>query len=191
MDENEWADRLMSQERREWQNPDAIISRLGMRKGNIIADLGCGPGFFTIPIAKAVCPEGHVYAVDSSSTMLEHLRRNVRKGSHAPISCLTLVQRDVTDTGIPDERVNFSFFANVLHDVENRHSFWNEVRRITVRGGFVVNVDWKKEETEGGPPVSIRLEKDEVVKEAAAEHLEFLKDFECGKMHYGLLFRKS
>ena len=62
---DDFAEILMSPGRLEWQNPDKIVRALGVKQGMKVADIGCGPGFFTIPLARAVGQRGAVYAVDS------------------------------------------------------------------------------------------------------------------------------
>lgn len=74
METDEFARVLMSKERRERQNPEKIIKSVGVTRGMVVADLGCGPGFFTIPLALAVGKSGMVYAVDSDAGMLSYLR---------------------------------------------------------------------------------------------------------------------
>lgn len=49
-----FAERLMLEERRRMQDPQQIVDQLSPRTGIVVADLGCGPGLFTIPIALKV-----------------------------------------------------------------------------------------------------------------------------------------
>ncbi len=50
-----------------------------VKPGQVVADLGCGPGFFTIPLADAIRPGGHVYAVDSDSRPIQVVERKARR----------------------------------------------------------------------------------------------------------------
>ena len=61
---------LMSNERKLQHNPENILNEAGVAKGMVIADLGSGPRFFTLPLARMTGDKGIVYAVDSSQTML-------------------------------------------------------------------------------------------------------------------------
>ena len=47
-------------ERRKWQNPEAILSSIGLRPGFTLIDIGCGSGFFALPAAKIVGKKGKV-----------------------------------------------------------------------------------------------------------------------------------
>jgi len=189
MNEDEWATRLLSPERRSWQDPDRIVSEVGFGCDSIVADLGCGPGFFTIPIARKVCKKGHVYAIDSNSVMLEYLKDQLVK-NRIPARCVSIINRELTDTQLRKNTLDFAFISNVLHDLNDRQAFFEEVKRITKKGGLVVNIDWKKEETDFGPPVSIRLDKEEVLNETNKNGLQFVREIDCGSMFYGLVFVK-
>ena len=69
---------FMSEERKQWHNPETILN-VGVVKGMTMADLGSGPGFFTIPMAKATGEKGLVYAVDSNVSMLNALKENIAR----------------------------------------------------------------------------------------------------------------
>ena len=57
-------DQLTAPEREEKLHPKALLQSFGLQAGNFMADIGCGPGFFTIPAAEIVGPNGKVYAAD-------------------------------------------------------------------------------------------------------------------------------
>jgi arsenite methyltransferase len=64
-----------------WQHPDRVIAALDLRPGQHVADLGAGGGYFTFRLARAVGPQGAVYAVDSDRDMLELIEaRAARRG---------------------------------------------------------------------------------------------------------------
>ena len=71
---------------------------------------------------------------------------------------------DVSHTGIPKRSVDLVLFANLLHEVEDRKAFFQEVRRISKPTAYIVDVDWKKIKTEHGPPLKERLSEDEAKK---------------------------
>ena len=151
---------FMSDARKEWHNPQTVLGAIGIKKGMKLADLGSGPGFFTIPMAQITGETGLVYAVDSNQTMLSSLKENVAK-SGLNQRIIKIIESDVTRTGIAEESVDIVFFANVLHEVEDRKSFFQEVRRISKSTARIVDVDWKKIQTEHGPPLKERLSEDE------------------------------
>lgn len=66
--------------RRRFQNPVKIIGEY-IAAGDTVVDVGCGPGFFTIDMARIVGPAGKVMAVDMQPGMLARVKKKaLRKG---------------------------------------------------------------------------------------------------------------
>jgi ubiquinone/menaquinone biosynthesis C-methylase UbiE len=110
---------LMSEERKQQHNPEAVLMEAGVEKGMTIADLGSGPGFFTIPMAQMTGDTGLVYAVDGNQSILNGLKENIAKSEVNP-NIIKTVNSDVCHTGIPKESVDLVLFANVLHEVADK-----------------------------------------------------------------------
>ena len=153
-----------------------------------VADIGCGPGYFTVPLADAVGDEGKVYAIDSSARMLEHLRTNVNKGGVA--KRVKALHTDGVDTGIREDFLDLVLFANVLHDIEDKRSFLDEVRRILKSEGRAIDLDWKNESSDFGPPLSVRLGEDQASRLLERNRLKVANTVEAGPHHYCLVCRK-
>jgi ubiquinone/menaquinone biosynthesis C-methylase UbiE len=181
---------LMSEERKQWHNPETILNEAGITRGMIVADLGSGPGFFTIPMAQMTGEKGLVYAVDSNQTMLNGLKENIAKSEVNP-NIIKIVNSDVCHTGIPEKTVDFVLFANVLHEVEDKKVFFQEVRRISKPTAFIVDVDWKKIQTEYGPPFKERLSEDEANRVLAENGFSVIKQIEVGPYHYELICKPT
>ena len=185
-DFDELARRLMSEERRSYQNPLKISKMIGVRKGMTVVDMGCGPGFFTMPLAKLVGPKGLVYAVEANQTMLRHLRDNFRK-TGANGRRIKIVHADVSKTRIPTASADVVLLARILHDIEDKKSFLTEVKRVCKPGGVVVDLDWKKIRMAHGPPYSITLSKPRSSKILEANGLRVTGSFDPGRYHYGII----
>ena len=65
---------LESEKRRQYLNPEQILSFLDLQPNNIVADLGCGSGVFTIPISKKV---KKIYGIDIESKMIQVLDQKI------------------------------------------------------------------------------------------------------------------
>jgi ubiquinone/menaquinone biosynthesis C-methylase UbiE len=181
---------LMSEERKQQHNPQSILNKAGATKGMIMADLGSGPGFFTIPMAQATGEKGLVYAVDSDQTMLNGLKENIAKSEVNP-NTIKIVNSDVCHTGIPKESVDLVLFANVLHEVEDRKAFFQEVRSISKPTACIVDVDWKKVQTEYGPPIKDRLSEDEANRVLTENGFSLIKQIDIGPYHYELICKPT
>ncbi|MBI4257661.1 MAG: class I SAM-dependent methyltransferase [Thaumarchaeota archaeon] len=74
--------------RRLLTHPKKFVSQY-VSKGDTVADLGCGPGFYTIPIAEIVGPEGKVYAIDPDDKPIEKLNSKSSKIGYRNIEART------------------------------------------------------------------------------------------------------
>ena len=72
--------RQLAPRRKKWQKPAAVVRALRLRRGQVVAEIGSGPGYFTPRLARAVGPSGHVYAVDPEAAVLDVLRRRPMSG---------------------------------------------------------------------------------------------------------------
>lgn len=181
----------MSDERRGYQDPLTISRDIGVRRGMTVVDMGCGPGFFTLPLASLVGAKGSVYAVESNPTMLRHLRSNTRK-SGLRGRVVRIVRADVSQTGIPAACADVVLLVRILHDIEDKKAFLTEVRRVCKPGGRVVDLDWKKVKSmKHGPPYEIKLSKGESSQIMKENGFSLTRTFDPGRYHYGLIFRPS
>jgi ubiquinone/menaquinone biosynthesis C-methylase UbiE len=57
--------------------PERLIRRLDLAPGMRVLDAGCGPGRLTIPLARAVGPDGEIVALDGQREMLGELERRL------------------------------------------------------------------------------------------------------------------
>ena len=69
--------RQLNPRRARWQRPAALVRALRLRRGETVAEIGCGPGYFTARLARAVGPAGHVFAVDPEPAVLDIMRRRL------------------------------------------------------------------------------------------------------------------
>jgi len=60
---------------KEWLNREgeAFLEDIGIKKGDVVLDFGCGAGHYTIPAAKVVSEEGKVYAMDKDIESMHKL----------------------------------------------------------------------------------------------------------------------
>jgi len=178
----------MAEDRKEWQNPEEIVNEMKVTEGSTIADLGCGPGFFTIPLAKKLGTQSRVYAVDSDPIMLDHLTANLEKIPEVERASVVMMEADVSNTQLPDHSVDLVFFANILHDLEDPKKFFGEVKRILKPGGRLIDIDWQKMETGAmGPPLEWRLSEDDSRKLLRENGFRINYALNAGPYHYGFI----
>jgi ubiquinone/menaquinone biosynthesis C-methylase UbiE len=150
--------RLDNEWRRQNIPPLPTLEKLGLSSTDIVADIGCGIGYFTIPAAGMLNNENTVYALDTSDQMLEEVKKRT---AAAGVSNIIAIKTSEYDLKLPDESVTFALLVNVLHEIEDKAQFITEVRRILKAEGKIAVIEWEKENMEVGPPKDHRIGKEE------------------------------
>lgn len=171
-----------------------VISYVGLSGGMIVADLGSGPGRFTVEIAKAVGPNGKVYAIDIDDDALRELIDSARS---LGLKNVETVRADLTKgIPLPTSSLDVAFMANVLHGLVRSGAgelVVKEVERVLRPGGLFAVIDFKKSFTAFGPPPWIRVSPEEVIdlvsRSSSALKVEERRD-DIGFSHYMIKFRK-
>lgn len=168
-------------ERRKWQNPEAILVDIGLRSGFTFLDIGCGDGFFALPAARLVGKKGKVYGLDLNDGTIGRLRRKAVKEG---LRNLNLSVGEAEETVLCEACADIVFFGIVLHDFKDPAKVLMNAKRMLKPNGRLIDLDWKKESMEFGPPLQIRFSEDEAVSriEAAGFRIEAVKN--AGPYHY-------
>lgn len=125
--------------RRLLHNPEEIL-RGFVRAGDICLDLGCGYGYFTIPLARLVGTAGNVIAADVQSEMLDGVRRRAEK---AGVQGQIQLHR-VDASGLHFERmVDFVLAFWMVHEVPDQEAMLAQIRASLKRGGLFLLVEPK------------------------------------------------
>ena len=156
------AKKLEDPERLLWLPPDEVVSLLHPRQGMVIADIGSGTGYFSIPFARQVGPTGKVYAVDVQQEMLSLLNKKLKGVGTS--SNIELVLGDATRTNLLSESADIVFMANVWHELDHHEMVLKECGRILRKGGRIAILDWRSDAGHPpGPPLDHRISAESVV----------------------------
>ena len=109
--------------RRHLSPPEKLISKLEIGPEDVMVDFGCGPGYFTVPLARIT---RKTFGVDVSSSMLERAAAYAKK-KRVDIG---LIQSDGTRIDLPDGSVDGILLVHVFHEVESRAKVLDEFLRI-------------------------------------------------------------
>jgi ubiquinone/menaquinone biosynthesis C-methylase UbiE len=127
----------------------------------VVADIGAGTGYFSLPFAKLVGPRGKVHALDVEPEMLSLLRQRL-----PPQSPILLVEAEATRTTLPPSSQDLVFLANVWHELDQPRAALDEFARILRKDGYLAILDWRAEaDSPPGPPKDHRVPASEVVEQ--------------------------
>jgi ubiquinone/menaquinone biosynthesis C-methylase UbiE len=117
---------LVTPLRRLYQNPDKILGPY-IKAGMMVLDVGCAMGFFALPLAKMVGPEGKVLCVDVQVKMLRALHKRALKTGVADRMVTRLGNRTSLGLNDFDQRIDFALAFAVVHEVPDIFTFLGEI----------------------------------------------------------------
>jgi ubiquinone/menaquinone biosynthesis C-methylase UbiE len=116
------------------RDPYRLLKAAGLKAGQKVLEVGCGPGFFTIPAAKIVGDEGLVYAVDVHPRAIERVKEKIeRQGIKNVRPMLT----NASNTLLADQSIDLAFMFGLPHIVGGQESVISEIQRILKPGGVL------------------------------------------------------
>lgn len=145
---------LVSDERHQRQPPARLLAAIGIRPGVRLADIGCGPGFHTLPAAGLVGPAGRVHALDVQEAMVAEVRQRAAAAGLDNVESLVCAEVRLP---LPPASVDIALLANMLHECEDPVALLRDVRRILAPGGRAAVIEWRKEPMPLGPPLEERM----------------------------------
>jgi len=129
---------LTEGERDRWQRPADVIESLKLKDGNVVADLGCGAGYFALKLAPRVAEHGSVLAEDVLSESLTFLwiRALLRHQSN-----IRVIHGDPDDPHLPKGSVDAVLIANSYHEFTNPLAMLDHTFRALRSDGRLVVLD--------------------------------------------------
>lgn len=152
-----------------WQRPDEVVRALELEPGDTACDIGAGPGYFSLRLARVVAPAGHVYAVDVEPRMLEALNERLERAS---VDNVTPVLSLPADPLLADRLCDLVLIVNTYHHFPDPPRYLKRLTRALRPGGRLVNIDFHKRETPHGPPVARRVAREDFLNDARGAGLE-------------------
>ena len=149
------------------------------------ADFGCGSGGWVIPLAEML-EDGRVYAIDMVDEPLSALRAKIKMGN---IRNIDIIKSDVEKTSkLISQSSDLVLMTNLLFEVSDMKKVLEEGKRVLKPGGFLLVVDWIKDNPLTPEKEWVDFAK---IKEYAGEMgLKLKEEFEAGRYHYGIIFKK-
>ncbi len=177
--------RLIQPERQKQMNPLKFFELAGVAEEEIWADVGCGPGYFTLPLAERV---QKVYATDISTEMLDICRTRAKDKN---ITNIDFIESDTVHIGLNNESVHRILLVNVFHEFSAVADVVRELGRILKPAGRVYNIDWRYAEMEIGPPLDHRVKEEQVVGSFESGGFSFAGAHDMYEQNYVLEFVKA
>lgn len=178
---------LLAPERAQRVDIFAILTFSELSDRDTVADIGCGPGFFTIPLAKGLS-NGKLYALDIDDSMLDACRQRV---TEARLGNVEVLKCDEFDFPLEPGSLNGLFLAFVVHHSPDKPRFLQAVRELLRPRGWCTVLEWYRKETESGPPLELRVDPDELRQLATEAGFRYMTTRNLNSDQYMATLRKA
>jgi len=123
--------------RRLYENPGKILGPY-INKGMTVLDMGCGPGYFSVEMARMVSAKGRVIAADLQEGMLDIVKQKI---AGTGLEERIILHKCETDkTGIA-EKVDFILMFYVVHEIPDAGTFFGEMSSLLKPEGRILVVE--------------------------------------------------
>lgn len=172
-------------------DPKAVIQQLGALSRNVVADFGCGAGYFSIESARAVGEKGLVYAIDVLPSALEAIESQARTQGFQNIVPKRANLEQENGSGLPPVSIDWVIAKDIFFQNKNRDIMMREIARILRPGGRVLVMEWTKEDMGVGPDMALRVSPDELKALAGQAGFSFERDVPVGAFHFAFIAKKG
>lgn len=167
-----------------------IVGELNVKPGSKVADFGCGSGYFTLELAKAVGENGKVYALDVQEPPLETIRAKAKASGFSNVETIRANLEVSGSSSLPEGSQDLVLLANILFQSTKKAEIIREAKRVLKSEGMLVVIDWIKGLKGFGPPDELRTDKPTIQALMVNDGFSFMRDVDTGQFHFGQMYKK-
>jgi ubiquinone/menaquinone biosynthesis C-methylase UbiE len=182
------ADQLLNPKLDEAYDPQSLIALIPIHTDQTVADVGSGPGWLSIPLAKYLYG-GKLYAIDVQEGMLEKLAE--RAAGYRMYNVETVHSKE-SSIPLEDDILDGLVLSDTLNEATRAKSLLKESARLLKKSGWLAVVEWLPgaEDNEFGPPTKQRLSMDAVSEMGTSLGLARVRSRQIGNSHFVIIFKK-
>lgn len=172
-------------------DPSKVAGLLDLKKGESVADFGCGAGFFSFEFAKRVAPDGTVYALDVLPSALEAVNSRAKTlGITNVVTKRVNLENEHGSTLAPGS-MQWVILKDMLFQNEKKDIILREVARVLKSDGRALIMEWNPADSFVGPEKHLRVLPEKIQSLFAEARLAMDKEIPVGGFHYAYLVKKA
>ena len=166
---------LIRESRQREEDCSTMLRELRLKPGMTVCDMGCGNGFYSLPLAKEVGNKGTVLAVDIQPEMLRMLEA---RAAEADLDNVTGTLGAVDNPKLPTGKVDLILCVDVYHEFSHPEQMLVAMRKSLSQNGQIVLVEFREED----PTVPIKplhkMSKKQIMKELLSNGFKLVRSFD-------------
>jgi ubiquinone/menaquinone biosynthesis C-methylase UbiE len=179
---------LTREERERDEDCTTMVKALKVKRGDVVCDMGCGNGFYTLKLARLVGPKGKVIAVDIQREMLGLLDDRAKQER---ITNIDTVLGTVVDPKLPKESLDLVLLVDVYHEFSHPEQMLAAIRQSLKPTGRVALVEFRAED----PNVPIKplhkMSKEQIMKEFPPNGFKLVAEFDKLPWQHLMFFQRD
>ena len=165
-----------------------LLANLGIKTGMTVCDMGCGNGFYTLPVAKMVGPHGKVLGVDIQPEMLELLKKRAKE-QH--IENVVPILGTLIDPKLPAGKVDLILCVDVYHEFSHPEHMLAAMRSALAPEGMVALVEFRAEDQNVPIKPEHKMSKAQILKEWPKNGFKLVKEFDGLPWQHLMFFKRD
>jgi demethylmenaquinone methyltransferase/2-methoxy-6-polyprenyl-1,4-benzoquinol methylase len=117
-----------------FRDPYKALQAAGLETGQRVLEIGCGPGFFTIPASRIVGEGGSIVALDVNPLAVEHVQKKIDEAGAANAE---VIVADAAQMDLPEQAFDLIFLFGLARPIGSMQAIWAELHRLLKPGGTV------------------------------------------------------
>jgi ubiquinone/menaquinone biosynthesis C-methylase UbiE len=182
------ADWLTRESRQREEDCKRLLKELRVKPGQVICDMGCGNGFYTLKLAQLTGKKGKVYAVDIQQEMLDMLKRRARA---AKLDNIVSKLGAETDPHLPENSIDLVLMVDVYHEFSQPEGMLKAIRKSLKPDGRVALVEFRAEDPNVPIKPEHKMSKKQILKEFPANGFKLVGQFDELPWQHLMFFGKS
>lgn len=171
-------------------DPVKIIEQLEIAPGQVVIDFGCGPGYFTLPFAKAVGKDGYVYSLDILPQALETVASKIKNSGIFNVTTKRVNLEKENGSKMDSACADWIILKDILFQNTQKQIIVAEAWRVLKDGGKVIVVEWNMADETIGPETKLRIAETELKKMFEQQKFSIEKEINAGSFHYAFVAKK-
>ena len=182
------ADWLTRDSRQREEDCTQLLKALHLKKGQVVCDLGCGNGFYTLPLAEAVSGKGQVYAVDIQPEMLRLLADRAKQ---TRLRNIKPIVGTLVDPKLPADTFDLILLVDVYHEFSHPEHMLRAMRRALKPDGRMVLVEFRLEDPRVPIKLLHKMSKDQILKEIPPNGFRLVEEFDRLPWQHVMFFQRG